>query len=306
MTQLKLFLEHMRKENKERNRIVGILEKRNYLLFEPSYFEDYDTYLKCQGRTEKNSTIKVFKKNGEVALLRPDITMNIMDTFSEMIKSDPVRLCYDAMVFDYNHFHQERRQIGAELLNHSSFEADLEILTMARSIVDHEETIFVIGHTGYMEFLMKTLNLNPQEREELYQLVYHKQKTMVLTLLRTKDVDDVIYSKFQMILSPKAYPIADYFKDLEDASLNLIASQLNQIKEIFKDQIVVDLSLISEFEYYEGIIYTAYKKGVNEPVLKGGRYDRLSTIYGKSFPAVGFSLEVDRWIGGTLNENSFS
>ncbi|MDE7047156.1 MAG: ATP phosphoribosyltransferase regulatory subunit, partial [Lachnospiraceae bacterium] len=54
-----------------------------------------------------------------------------------------------------------------------------------------------------------------------------------------------------------------------------------------------DLGMLSKYNYYTGIIFKAYTYGVGEPVVKGGRYDRLLGYFGKKAPAVGFAIVVD-------------
>ena len=39
-----------------------------------------------------------------------------------------------------------------------------------------------------------------------------------------------------------------------------------------------DLSLLSKYHYYTGIIFKGYTYGTGEPIASGGRYDQLSVI----------------------------
>ncbi|WP_312869907.1 ATP phosphoribosyltransferase regulatory subunit [Jiella pacifica] len=49
-------------------------------------------------------------------------------------------------------------------------------------------------------------------------------------------------------------------------------------------------------DYYTGLVFEARDKGAEDPLVGGGRYDRLMTILGAGtpIPAVGFSLWIDR------------
>ena len=49
-------------------------------------------------------------------------------------------------------------------------------------------------------------------------------------------------------------------------------------------------------DYYTGLVFEAREKGAEDPLVGGGRYDRLMTILGADtpIPAVGFSLWLDR------------
>ena len=54
-----------------------------------------------------------------------------------------------------------------------------------------------------------------------------------------------------------------------------------------------DFSMLSRYEYYTGIIFQAYTYGTGEPLVKGGRYDKLLKHFGKDAPSIGFAIVVD-------------
>ena len=64
-----------------------------------------------------------------------------------------------------------------------------------------------------------------------------------------------------------------------------------------------DLSMVSQYSYYTGIIIQAYTYGTGDAVIKGGRYDRLLEKFGKSAPAVGFTTEVDSLLSAIERQN---
>ena len=64
-----------------------------------------------------------------------------------------------------------------------------------------------------------------------------------------------------------------------------------------------DLSLLSNYEYYTGIIFQAYTYGSGDAVIKGGRYNNLLEKFGKKAPAVGFATEVDSLLNAIERQN---
>ncbi|MGE4169816.1 MAG: ATP phosphoribosyltransferase regulatory subunit [Candidatus Margulisiibacteriota bacterium] len=52
-------------------------------------------------------------------------------------------------------------------------------------------------------------------------------------------------------------------------------------------------SLIHHHDYYTGIVFEVYAKGVRRIIGKGGRYDNLIQQFGYDCPAVGFALNVN-------------
>ena len=50
-------------------------------------------------------------------------------------------------------------------------------------------------------------------------------------------------------------------------------------------------------EYYTGVVFRGYLPGVGQPVLSGGRYDRLLNDFGLLKPAIGFAIQLDAVAG---------
>ena len=46
-------------------------------------------------------------------------------------------------------------------------------------------------------------------------------------------------------------------------------------------------------DHYTGVIFKGFTYGVGDAIVKGGRYDRLLSQFGKDSPAVGFVVLVD-------------
>jgi ATP phosphoribosyltransferase regulatory subunit len=53
-----------------------------------------------------------------------------------------------------------------------------------------------------------------------------------------------------------------------------------------------DLSDMSGYAYYSGARFAVYAKGCSDAVLRGGRYDEVGAVFGRTRPAVGFSLDL--------------
>ena len=52
--------------------------------------------------------------------------------------------------------------------------------------------------------------------------------------------------------------------------------------------------MISNFNYYTGIIFKAYTYGSGDQIVAGGRYDKLLGQFGKEAAAVGFAVYMDQ------------
>jgi ATP phosphoribosyltransferase regulatory subunit len=71
--------------------------------------------------------------------------------------------------------------------------------------------------------------------------------------------------------------------------------EVNRILEHYglSDYVSYDLGMLSQYQYYTGIIFKAYTYGTGDYIVNGGRYDSLLKQFGKDSPAVGFGISVD-------------
>lgn len=81
-------------------------------------------------------------------------------------------------------------------------------------------------------------------------------------------------------------PMADALDQLRDvcAALKVMGAS---------DKVQLDLSIVNDIDYYNGIIFRGFIKGLAVNVLSGGQYDRAMKIFGRRVGAVGFALYLD-------------
>ena len=53
------------------------------------------------------------------------------------------------------------------------------------------------------------------------------------------------------------------------------------------------MGMLSQYEYYTGVIFRGYTYGTGDAVVKGGRYDHLLQKFGKEAASVGLVVVVD-------------
>ncbi len=57
-------------------------------------------------------------------------------------------------------------------------------------------------------------------------------------------------------------------------------------------RLAFDLAAVAGNAYYTGVSFAAYGPGLNDALLRGGRYDEVGAVFGRRRPAVGFSLDL--------------
>ena len=57
--------------------------------------------------------------------------------------------------------------------------------------------------------------------------------------------------------------------------------------------VTFDLGMLTQYDYYTGVIFRGYTYGTGDAVVKGGRYDTLLQKFGKDAASVGLAVAVD-------------
>ena len=70
------------------------------------------------------------------------------------------------------------------------------------------------------------------------------------------------------------------------------------------DRVIFDLGLVRTLGYYTGPVFEVYDAAFGSPLGGGGRYDDLLGRFGRSLPACGWALDVERVHAARLGEGS--
>ena len=66
----------------------------------------------------------------------------------------------------------------------------------------------------------------------------------------------------------------------------------------YSRNIQLDLSMVNDIDYYNGIIFRGYIRNLPGCVLAGGQYDKAMGLFGKDAGAVGFAIYLDELTKG--------
>jgi ATP phosphoribosyltransferase regulatory subunit len=70
----------------------------------------------------------------------------------------------------------------------------------------------------------------------------------------------------------------------------------------YQSYVSFDLGLLSNYNYYSGVIFKGYTYGSGSPVVAGGRYNGLVNQFGVDTPSVGFAFFVDELMAALLHQ----
>lgn len=272
-------------------------------------FEFFDVFSREIGTTPSKELYKFFDKEGNTLVLRPDFTPSMARCAAKyfMDENVPIRFCYAGNTFTNTNNLQgklkEVTQMGAELMNDGSVEADGEMVAMAvealrgAGLRDFQVSI---GQVEYFKGICAQAGISEETELELRELISCKNIFGAEELLIQKGISDQYKD---LILKTSDYfgtvEVLEQAKtpDLNERSLSAII-RLEKLYHVLceygvEKYISFDLGMLSKYNYYTGVIFKVYTYGVGDAVAKGGRYDRLLGYFGKNAPAIGFVVVVD-------------
>ena len=289
--------------------LMTVLRRYGYKNIQTPTFEFFDVFSKDIGTVPSKDLYKFFDKDGNTLVLRPDFTPAIARCAAKyFMESDiPLRFCYEGNSFvntsELQGKLKETTQMGIELINDASVEADAEALSLvieglkACGLKDFQISV---GNSSYFKGICEAANLDEETQLEIKAHISSKNYFGTREFLRNKGLDKDIVAQFEAI--SKLYISEGDMNEMKEKANNekstkaierLLAIKALLAKRGYDKYISFDLGMLSKHNYYTGIIFKAYTYGVGDAIVKGGRYDGLIGKFGKEAPSVGCVFLLD-------------
>ena len=288
-----------------------VFSRYGYEDIETPGFEYFEVFSNEVGTIPSKDLYKFFDREGNTLVLRPDMTPSIARAAAKYFMDEdmPIRLCYMGNTFINNSSYQgrlkESTQLGAELIGDSTVDADAEILSMTVECLQKaglKDFQLSVGHADFFQGLVEAAGISEEDEEELRELLANKNFFGVEEFAETLNLKAELNELFHMLGSlnvdlndlKRAKEAAASYPRILAAIHNL--EELHKVLEVYGIQkyISFELGIISSYQYYTGIIFSGYTFGSGEPIVKGGRYDKLLTYYGKTSASIGFAIVIDQ------------
>ena len=252
---------------------------------------------------------------GRTLILRPDMTAAVARLVGTRLANleGPFRFCYAGSVFRHEEtsgleYQQEFRQAGIELVGSSLATADAEILAcMAAGLrkCDLPDFKIVVGHTDYYGGLLEALGPSPANAEQLQSAMRRKSEDALAEVIENCQPTSKQRNTLENLLLLQGADLNGLLdlaagfclnQRMEAALVNL--RQLTTSLEAYGllERINLDLAEYKNLDYYTGMTFEILLPGMAAVAGSGGRYDGLIGKFGRSRPAVGGILHLDRLV----------
>ena len=289
-----------KRKRKVMSELHHVLELYSYRDIQTPTFEYFDIFSKEKGSAPSNEMFKFFD---------PDITPSIARCVAKYYETEdlPIRLCYEGNTFTNKISHQgklcEVTQVGGELVNDDSSAADAEILATVVDCIQAsglEEFQVEVGEVDFFKGVIEEAGLSVEEESHIRAYIQNKNFFGLQEYVKQLDISE--HLKQVLVSFEHLFGGVDMLEQAQKLVQNRRSLEaLDRLQKVYQalafyhceEHISFDLSMLSDFKYYTGILFKGYTYGTGAAIVRGGRYNALLRQYGKEAPAIGFAFVID-------------
>lgn len=267
---------------------------------------EYEDVLRLGDDRAAGAAFRLFDDQGRVLVLRADGTIPIARLVANRFADTPppLRLYYFAHAYRAVERgaaqSREFLQAGIELVGPAAPEGDAEVAAVtleALSAAGLRRHRIGLGDASIYPMLLAQAGVPDAERHTLLDHLGRRD----LPALEA-DVERLGMSRAtrDMLLAPANLRGGPEVLERATGPLAVAVENLRQIHELIADRggedgrLIFDLGLVREMSYYTGTVFEVYDPAVGYALGGGGRYDDLCGRFGRSLPACGIALDVQR------------
>jgi ATP phosphoribosyltransferase regulatory subunit len=296
-----------------RRSLLDAANRYGFELVMPPLVEHLDSLLIGAGAASGSALdLQTFKLvdqiSGRTLGVRADSTPQVARIDAHLLnRQGMARLCYCGPVLHTRqataHASREPLQFGAEIYGHAGLEADLEVIELAvgsLKLAGVQGCVIDLSDVRIVSALLSDggQSVDAALQANVYTVMAAKDATGLSEL---SGLSDSQKRHLQTVLSlyggmdtldkackalPAMTAITDALDSLDWLAKHLIASGMPQ------DSIRFDLSDLGGYGYYTATRFALYTSSAKDALARGGRYDEVGAVFGRSRAAVGFSLDI--------------
>lgn len=279
--------------------------RRGCTRFRMRKFEEYDLYAQNKDFLLSDHIATFTDTNGRLMALRPDVTLSVVKSVKDA-PDELKKLCYHESVYRVSKgagTFRELMQSGVECIGAVDERCVGETLLLAAESLAlcAEQYVLEVSHLDILRRFVHGVSEDGAVRRELLKCVGEKNLHGAAEVCRAAGAAPEKAEALRALLALHASPAealpelerlcAPYGLDAELAHLRGVLSVLDGTDAA--ERVRLDFSPVSNLNYYNGVLFKGFVRGVPGSVLSGGQYDRLMRRMGRRSKAVGFAVYLN-------------
>jgi len=279
-----------------------LYEQAGFRQYHMGRFEEYGLYQENRRFLSSEQVITFTDLDGRLLALKPDVTLSIAKN-AQIEKDGCGRFYYLENVYrpsQESHTFREISQMGLECIGAVDDEVTAQAVSLAiQSLaLTGRDFVLEVSHMGFVTGLLDAVGAPESIRPRLLTCIRDKNRHELLKCaaeagLSSQGADALcrlgaLVGPWQIVLE-QAAPLA--LNSAAGAALAELRNLCEALPET--EHLRLDLSLVNDMEYYNGLVLQGYLAGLPRAVLKGGRYDPLAEQFRPGARAIGYALYLD-------------
>ena len=302
---MELDLNVLRPQERAALQLRLLYEREGFQKYHMGRFEEYGLYQENRRFLSSEQVITFTDLDGRLLALKPDVTLSIAKN-AQVAPGGCGRYYYQENVYrpsQESHTFQEISQMGLECIGAVDGAAAAQVVSLALRSLALTERDFVleISHMGFVTGLFDAVGAGEAVRPKLLTCIRDKnvhelRRTAEAAGLSRQGTDALcrlgaLAGEWKAVLAA-AEPLA------LNAPMGAALEELGRLCQALEDggqteNWKIDLSLVNDMEYYNGLVLQGYLAGLPRAVLRGGQYDPLVEQFRPGARAIGFALYLD-------------
>lgn len=294
----------------------SLYSKYGYKQYKMRKFEEYDLYVHNKDFLISDSVITFTDTNGKLMALKPDVTLSIVKNTKDSDGSVQ-KVYYDENVYRVSkgtHSYKEIKQAGLECIGDVDTYCVCEVLSLAvKSLMTISESCVVdVSDLAILFSLYDYIGLSYETRKRMTSLISDKNTHEMKRLCDDMSVSAESTALLEELISYNGTPdeILPRLKAMAErigaqAEFSEFESVVSSLDEELQSKLRIDFSVVSDINYYNGIVFKGFIDKIPDSVLSGGRYDSLMQSMSRKSKAIGFAVYIDMLERFNIKEREF-
>jgi len=299
---MEIVMPTLRKDELAALKLRALFETAGYKLFRMGSFEDYDLYMQNKSFLSSDDIITFTGADGRLMALKPDVTLSIVKNTKP---GEERRVYYNESVFRRSRDtgeYREINQMGLECIGFNKAQSEAEVLKLAaESLSLIGECSLDISHMGFIEAVLAPFSDIGARVDALAALRFKSSHDMYAIAAAAGFSEETAGKLAE--LAGLSGPLEATLSAARDLTYGMKGTEepLDELESLRKtldglcmdSALNLDFSILNDVDYYNGLLFRGFLKGMARPALAGGRYDNLMARFDKRQGAVGFALYLD-------------
>lgn len=280
------------------NDLRHIFVEHSYLEVLMPSFEYVELYNDMDIGIDEEKMFQYINYEGKRVALRVDFTVPLARLYSSQKENGEKRYCYFGKVYRKEKRHKGRSseffQAGIEMLGKAGVAGDLECLELVLETMQCLRLKTLRIEMGSAQFYNRLVEI--VDDEKFVNILKRRDLSAMKDFVESHHFDSHLHDLLLML--PQAFGDIQVLYQVQSLIDDpLLKEAIEECIHLYqqskmKDILTFDLAMTPMMKYYTGIMLKGYSPYSAEPIMNGGRYDKLMNHFQRQVPAIGFSYDL--------------